>query len=83
MALFGKLILLPFCWTSHLENDTATSEKSIPAGFCKLRRHWCLFQRKLCIHKCANLLRKIFCTCACSVYQASPRGGGAWGQTTM
>ena len=34
-------------------------------------------------NKCAKLLRKIFCTCACSVHQASPRGGGAWGQTTM
>ena len=67
MALFRKLILLPFCWTLHLENDTATSEKSIPAGFCKLRCRWCLFQRKLCIHKCAKLLRKILLHEGCPV----------------
>ena len=38
-----------FCWTVHLENDTATSEKWYPAGFCKSNRRWSLVQRKLCI----------------------------------
>ena len=76
---FHKLLPFHVC-----KNDTATSEKYIPAGFCKLNRRWNLSQENSVtlvstdkeVHKA--FYRKyngIFHACANSVQQASPRLG--------